>query len=412
VTTRELLRHRGLLAVLVRDVVSVTGSQMTWVAIPWFVLTTTGSPARMTLVLAVEAAALGVVGFLSGNIVSRLGPRRTMLIADGARGPLVALIPILHYADALSFPLLLAIVAAIGAFATPSIASKQTLLPELVGEDERTLTEANALLQGANRLTMILGPPIGGALIGLFGATSVLLIDAATFVIAFILIATFVRVGGAVADDDESRGLTAGARFIAGDSLLRPWTATVIVSDAIWLALFGVMPVLVLERFGEDPTILGAIWGAWGAGAVVGSVGTFRLIARMDGLLVGSIGEIGMTAPLWLLLLDLPAFVVIGTMFVSGLANGIVNAPIHTIISLRTPRALRAKVWSVVIVGSALLGPPVLVVTGPALEQAGLVSTLLVLLVVQSVAVVGFTVAGLRERSRINAAVVESASSL
>jgi MFS family permease len=410
VTTRELLRHRGLLAVLVRDVVSITGSQMTWVAIPWFVLTTTGSPARMTLVLAVEAAALGVVGFLSGNVVSRLGPRRTMLIADGVRGPLVALIPILHYADALSFPVLLALVAAIGAFATPAIASKQSLMPELVGEDERTLTEANALLQGANRLTMILGPPLGGALIGLFGATSVLVIDAATFVVAFAVILTFVQVGGAVADDEDSRGLTAGARFIARDPLLAPWTVTVVVSDAIWLALFGVMPVLVLERFGEDPTILGAIWGAWGAGAVAGSIATFRLVARIDRLLVGSLGEIGMTAPLWLLLADLPAAAVIATMFVSGLANGIVNAPIHTIISLRTPRALRAKVWSVVIVGSALLGPPVLVVTGPALERVGLVPTLFVLLVVQSIAVVGFTAAGLRERSRLAAPAAEHAA--
>jgi MFS family permease len=409
-TTRELLRHRGLLAVLLRDIVSITGSQMTWVAIPWFVLTTTGSPARMTLVLAVEAAALGVVGFLSGNVVSRLGPRRTMLVADGLRGPLVALIPILHFADALSFPVLLALVAAIGAFATPAIASKQSLMPELVGEDERTLTEANALLQGANRLTMILGPPLGGALIGVFGATSVLLIDAATFVVAFVLIAVFVRVGGAVADDEESRGLTAGARFIARDRLLRPWTVTVIVSDAIWLALFGVMPVLVLERFGEDPTILGVVWGAWGAGAVAGSVATFKLIARIDRLLVCSIGEMGMTAPLWLLLADLPAAAVVATMFVSGLANGIVNAPIYTIINLRTPRALRAKVWSVVIVGSALLGPPVLVVTGPALERAGLVSTLLVLLVVQSIAVVGFTAAGLRERGRLATPAAEHAA--
>jgi MFS family permease len=295
-------------------------------------------------------------------------------------------------------------------FATPAIASKQTLMPELVGEDERTLTEANALLQGANRLTMILGPPLGGALIGLFGATSVLLIDAATFAVGFVVILTFVHVGGAVAEDEETRGLTAGARFIARDRLLAPWTVTVVVSDAIWLALFGVMPVLVLERFGEDPTILGAIWGAWGAGAVAGSIATFRLVARIDRLLVGSLGEIGMTAPLWLLLADLPAAAVIATMFVSGLANGIVNAPIHTIISLRTPRALRAKVWSVLIVGSALLGPPVLVVTGPALERAGLVPTLLVLLVVQSVAVVGFTAAGLRERNRLAAPVAEHAA--
>jgi MFS family permease len=401
VTTRELLRHRGLLALLARDIVSITGSQMTWVAIPWFVLTTTGSPARMTIVLAVEAAALGIVGFLSGNVVSRLGPRRTMLVADGVRGPLVALIPVLHFADALSFPALLVIVAAIGAFATPAIASKQSLMPELVGEDEETLTAANALLQGANRLTIILGPPLGGALIGLLGTTNVLLLDAATFVFAFVVIISFVRVGGAVVDDDETRGLTAGARFIARERLLRPWTITVIVSDAIWLALFAVMPVLVLERFGEDARILGVIWGAWGAGAVLGSVVTFRLVARLDRLLVGSIGEIGMTAPLWLLLADLPAAAVVGAMFASGLANGVVNAPIHTIISLRTPRALRAKVWSVVIVGSALLGPPVLAATGPALEWAGLGPTLLALLVVQSVAVIGFTAAGLRERARL-----------
>lgn len=400
-TTRELLRHRGLLALLARDIVSITGSQMTWVAIPWFVLTTTGSPARMTIVLAVEAAALGIVGFLSGNVVSRLGPRRTMLVADGVRGPLVALIPVLHFADALSFPALLVIVAAIGAFATPAIASKQSLMPELVGEDEETLTAANALLQGANRLTIILGPPLGGALIGLLGTTNVLLLDAATFVFAFVVIISFVRVGGAVVDDDETRGLTAGARFIARERLLRPWTITVIVSDAIWLALFAVMPVLVLERFGEDARILGVIWGAWGAGAVLGSVVTFRLVARLDRLLVGSIGEIGMTAPLWLLLADLPAAAVVGAMFASGLANGVVNAPIHTIISLRTPRALRAKVWSVVIVGSALLGPPVLAATGPALEWAGLGPTLLALLVVQSVAVIGFTAAGLRERARL-----------
>jgi MFS family permease len=85
VSRRELLRNRGLLGLLARDVVSMTGSQMTWLALPWFVLTTTGSPARMGVVLAVESASLAVFGFLSGNVVARLGPRRTMLIADAVR---------------------------------------------------------------------------------------------------------------------------------------------------------------------------------------------------------------------------------------------------------------------------------------------------------------------------------------
>jgi MFS family permease len=107
---RELLRHRGLLGLLARDVVSVTGSQMTLLALPWFVLTTTGSPARMAIVFAVESASLAVFGFVGGNVATTLGLRRTMLIADAVRAPLIALVPLLHALDALSFPLLLVLV--------------------------------------------------------------------------------------------------------------------------------------------------------------------------------------------------------------------------------------------------------------------------------------------------------------
>ena len=230
---RALLRNRSLLALLARDVVSLTGSQMTWLALPWFVLTTTGSASRMAVVLAVESASLAVFGFLGGNIVARLGPRRTMPVADAARAPLVALVPLLHALDALSFPLLLVLVAAISAFITPSFASKTSILPDLVGEDEAVLGEANALLQGANRITLILGPALAGALIAVIGATNVLLIDAVTFAAGFTLIGLFVRGGGRVEQDDESRSLLAGLRFIARDRLLRPWVRLAVMPAAV-----------------------------------------------------------------------------------------------------------------------------------------------------------------------------------
>jgi MFS family permease len=400
VSRRELLRNRSLLALLARDVVSVTGSQMTWLALPWFVLTTTGSPGRMAVVLAVESASLAVFGFLSGNIVARLGPRRTMIVADVARAPLVALVPLLHALDALSFPLLLGLVAAISAFTTPSFASKTSILPDLVGEDESVLTEANALLQAANRITLVLGPPLAGVLIALVGATNVLLIDAATFLAGFALVALFVRGGGRVEQDEQSRGLAAGLRFLVRDPLLRPWSIAVIVGDAAWLVLFAAMPVLVLSRFGEEPALLGWIWGGWGLGAVLGSVIAFRVGARGDGLLVASVGEVAMIAPLWLLLAEVPSLALVLAMSLSGLANGLVNAPIHTIFLMRTPRALRAKVWSVIIVLTAVLGPVALGIAAPALESAGFRAVVLVVVVVQTVAAVAFAAAGLRERSR------------
>ena len=400
-TRRELIRQRGLLGLLARDVVSVTGSQMTWLALPWFVLTTTGSAARMAVVLAVESASLAVFGFLSGNLGARLGPRRTMLVADAVRAPLVALVPLLYALDALSFPLLLVLVAAVSAVGTPSFAAKASILPDLVGEDERVLAEANALLQAANRVTLIAGPALAGTLIAVIGATNVLLVDAATFVAAFGLVALFVHGGGRVDQDDESRGLAAGLRFLVREPLLRSWSAAAIVGDVAWLVLFAAMPVLVLGRFGEEPALLGWIWGGWGAGAVLGNVVAFRIAARSDRLLLASVGEVAMIVPVWLLLSDLPEVGLIAAMTASGLANGIANPPIHTIFMLRTPRALRAKVWSVIIAATAVLGPAALVATGPVLESSGFRPVVLAVVAVQSVAAVAFAAAGLRERARV-----------
>ena len=112
-----------------------------------------------------------------------------------------------------------------------------------------------------------------------------------------------------------------------------------------------------------------------------------------------------MIAPLWLLLADVPSVALVATMTLSGLANGLVNAPIHSIILVRTPRALRAKVWSVVIVLTSVLGPAALLTAGPILERAGVTPVLVTVLVVQSIGAAAFAIAGLRERARGTSAV-------
>ena len=396
----SVLRQPALLALLARDVVSMTGSQMTWVALPWFVLTTTGSATRMAVVVAVEAAALGVVGFASGNVVSRLGPRRTMLISDAVRAPLMAAIPALHVLDLLSFPLLLGLVFAVGAFGTPSFASKAAIVPAIVGEDEGPVGEANALLQISNRAAMILGPAVAGVLIGLLGATTVLLVDAATFALGFLLIALFVRVHGHVAETDESRGLAAGVRFLYRDRLLRPWSLAIIAGDAAWLAFFVAVPFLVLTRFGDEPQLVGWITAGFGLGAVVGSLVIFRLVRRIDQLLVGSVGEVVTILPIWLFLADVPPGYLVASMVAAGLSNGVVNAPIWTIFTVRTPPALRTKAWAAIVATTSLIGPFVLLATGPALDSFGVTETLLAIVAVQTGAALLFMGAGLRERLR------------
>ena len=87
-----------------RRSISSLGTQMTWLALPWFVLRTTGSPQQMTWVIIAEVVPIGVLGFWGGAIASRVGTRRTMLACDIARAPLLAAIPLLHSAGCAAVP--------------------------------------------------------------------------------------------------------------------------------------------------------------------------------------------------------------------------------------------------------------------------------------------------------------------
>ena len=135
---------------------------MTFLALPWFVLATTGSVAKMTYVLAAEILPMALLGIPSGALVERLGARRTMLVCDAARIPLLGSLPLLHSAGLLGFPLLLALVFCLGRFMAPYLAAQRVILPELVGEDERTITQASSLIEGG---TALAGPALAGVLI-------------------------------------------------------------------------------------------------------------------------------------------------------------------------------------------------------------------------------------------------------
>src|ERR1700681_2860157 len=169
-----MLRNRSLLGVLSGELVSLTGTSMTFVALPWFVLATTGSAARMGWVLAAELAPYGIFGILAGSLVARLGAKRSMLLADAARGPLMTLVPILWWTHHLSFAALLAATFAIGSFSAIYFPSARLILPEVVGEDEGLVARAGALISGANQITQILGPVLAGVLIAATSPATVL----------------------------------------------------------------------------------------------------------------------------------------------------------------------------------------------------------------------------------------------
>lgn len=407
----ELLRDRRLLALLASETISVTGSQMTWVALPWFVLTTTHSPGKMTLVLLSESLGLILFGLPGGTLLEKLGARRTMILADAVRAPLTLVIPVLYWSGGLSFALLLALVFAIGALSTPYFAAQRSIVPDLVGEDEAMVGKANVFLQSAQRVTMLLGPATAGVLIALLDAPSVIVIDAATYVVSGLLVAVFIHTRKTAPLDHEQRPrFFDGIRYVLRDPLLRGWMVAFVLGDAAWMAFFAAVPVLVVSDYGSNPRIVGWIFASFGVGAVLGNTAAWRLQDRREGLWIIATLVYGQALPLWALVFHIPALAVMSVLFVSGVFNGLVNPSIHALLTLSSPPAIRARVMSALATVFMLSSPLGLAFAGPVLSTAGAHPVLVSFAAIQTAAMGLVSWLSVRARAARRAEVFEAAA--
>ena len=406
----SLLRDRRFAALLVAEVISSTGTQMTWLALPWFVLRTTGSPQRMTWVIIAEVLPVAVLGFWGGAIAGRVGTRRTMLTCDLARVPIFAAIPVLDAAGALPFPMLLALVAVSGVFLAPYFSVQRAVIPELVGEDQAMVAQAAALSQAANRTTIFVGPPLAGVLISLIGTANVLYVDAATYLASFLLVAAFVRLPE-VTTEGVPTGVLDGVRFVARDKLLRLWTPAFTVIDICWMLLFASLPVLVVSSYHANPRILGWLFGALGGGSLVGALVSMVVVRKVEALTLGAAAFALEMASLWILAIPAPWPVALTGMALAGFFTSLVNTPVHALITLRIPREIRTQALASFGVFQCIGSPIGLVLAGWALAHYDTHGVLAVVLLVDTVAAATFVTAALVERSSLRAALlVDSAA--
>jgi MFS family permease len=366
------VKKTAVSALVAAETISVLGTRMTYLALPWFVLVTTGSPGKMSLVLAAEILPMAVLGIPSGVVVQRLGSRTTMLVSDLARAPILASIPLLHATGVLSFGLLLGIVALLGCFMPPYFASQRTILPELVGEDERRMSQANSSIEGGSALAAMLGPAIAGVLIPFVGAPNVLYVDAATYLVAFLLVLAFVPRRKPVAAAVQ-HGVLAGLRFLAHDRLLAPMAAVVVGFGFLGAGMSAGLPVYAYDAFDGSSWIAGLFYSALGAGAVVGSVLAIVAVRRIAPLRLAALAILAFSIPLWVLPFLPPWPIVFVALFSAMLFTPLVNGPTLGVLTARTPEDLRPKVMTAVISANTLAAPLGFFVAGQVLERWGVV---------------------------------------
>jgi MFS family permease len=398
-----VLRNRSLVGLISAELVSLTGSAMTFVALPWFVLATTGSTAKMGWVLAAEMLPIAVVGIPAGSLIARLGAKRTMLLSDAARGPLMLVIPILHATDQLTFPALLGVTFAIGVFTAPYFASSRMVVPEVAGEDEHAVAQVNAVLAGAQQITQIAGPVLAGVLIAATSASTVLVVDGCTYLVSFLTIALVVRAGRRVAATEESRGIFAGLRFLMHDGLLGPIVIVGCVLNLVALGLELGLQALAYFRYDADGHVLGFLFGAFGVGALCGAVIAQQVVRNADLLKLAALAVVVMPLPLFLLAVPLPwplSVVVVGAF---AFFTPLVNAPLMGVLTVRTPEAIRAKVLTSFLTVATLAGPLGFVGAGVALRYVSLSVFFLVVAVLLTVGALVFATVLLRNSAPADA---------
>ena len=355
-----------MLAVVAADAASTLGSEMSAVALPWFVLVSTGSPARMAGVLAAEFAGVALLGLPAGRVAQSLGARRAMLTADAVRAPLLLLIPVLHWLGALNYAILLVAGAVVGACFTGYSAAQRVLLAEATDDDELQLTRVGAALGAFNETASFLGPALGGALVALVGAPWVLVVDSASYVVSFALIAVVVRPSSRA--PAESVPATAeGLRYLWSDRPIRRQLVAVMGASIGFTALMATLPVAARGRYHGGAQLAGALVAAYGLGSVIGAI----IASRTKRAAVGRPGMplVPVAVAMWLAVLVLPAWALALVVVVFGVANGMYFPRLFTALTLRPPEPLRTQVLAAAQVVMTVTSPLGFIAAGLLLER-------------------------------------------
>ncbi len=147
------------------------------------------------------------------------------------------------------------------------------------------------------------------------------------------------------------------------------------------------MPVLVVTRFDADPRVAGWLLASFGVGAVAGNAAAYKfLLERVSGLKLVATCVLGQALPLWLLTIHPSARLAAVALCLSGLANGIVNPPIHSQMTLRVPPQLRPSVMTVNVMIFGLAQPLGVFGVGPVLDAFGPQPVLVAFAAVQTLA--------------------------
>lgn len=374
------MRRLPIATLLATNLISGLGNAMTSLAVPWFVLETTGSASRTGLTAAVALVPMVVMSFFGGALVDRTSRRGLSIFADAMSAVFLAAIPVLHLMGWLSFPLLLVLMFMGAIFDSPGATARQAMVPELAARGDVGLDRVNSLFGVNQAVSMLAGAPIAGLMIAWLGAVDVLWFATGTFVVSILGMALLVPALPRAEPSGENflEDVKIGARYVWGSAMLCTTILASLVMNMVISPIFGVaLPVLAKDLFG-DASSLGLMMSGFGAGVLLGSLAFGWLGSRIGArkLVLAAVGCMGAAITLVAIVSGLPAIWVL--LFTVGLGSGITNPLLMTIMQERVPSAMLGRVFGTLSAGSMLATPLGMLLGGVVISHLGLDMTFLI----------------------------------
>lgn len=179
-----LLRQRNFALLWFGGLISIMGDSVLNVALPFFVYQVSGSTLATAVMVAAELLPRLLFGSIAGVFVDRWDRRKVMVITSLSQGLII--LPLFLVRSTEDLWIVYAVSFIQVTFAMFFGPAENALLPLLVPEDK--LIQANSLNAMNNNFARLLGPPLGGAILALWGLTGVVLFDSLTFLIAGLMI--------------------------------------------------------------------------------------------------------------------------------------------------------------------------------------------------------------------------------
>ena len=342
-----MLKNGPFARYMAGEAISMTGTWMQLMAQGWVMTTLTDSAMMLGMVNFATGIPMLLLAMTGGSVADRHDKRRILLATQCVQIVLAILVGWLVATQQIQIWHLLAVATLLGISNAFEMPSASALVPELVGKEQ--VAAAIAIDRSIFHGTRLIGPALGGYVIGQWGAASAFYLNAFSFVALMVALLTLQPRPAGTEEEEEQRrsGMKDGFRYVRSD---KPTLAMIALMAATTLFVFPVMVVMIplyaknVLSFGPDK--MGLLMGVSGIGSLTGSLGLIAMDRSRRRVLFFA-GTIGVTAALVGLSQARTFVIAASCLILLSLSVSTMIGLANTIVQERAPGPLRGRVSAI-----------------------------------------------------------------